>query len=131
MGSTGFASVQSPSLEDWGESFSSVGVVPAGKVDLSVLTGGRQEPAIDAPLLTVGEAAARLHVHDNTVRNWIARGVLTAVRLPGGHRRIDSMAVERVRMGILGNLAPADRGPVIEGPDDFASDFRPNDEIPS
>ncbi len=131
MGSTGFATVQSPSLEDWRETFSSVRAVPSGKVDLSVLTGGRQGQEIDPPLLTVGEAAARLHVHDNTIRNWIAKGVLKAVRLPGGHRRIDSMAVERLRMGILGNLAPADRGPVIEGPDDFARDFRPNDEIPS
>jgi len=48
-------------------------------------------------LMGVAAAASRLGVHENTVRNWSNRGILKAVRLPGGHRRIDSTQVERVR----------------------------------
>jgi excisionase family DNA binding protein len=39
-------------------------------------------------LLTVGEAAARLHVSKQAIRRWIADGKLKASRTPGGHYRI-------------------------------------------
>jgi excisionase family DNA binding protein len=39
-------------------------------------------------LLTVGEAAARLHVSKQTIRRWITEGILKASRTPGGHYRI-------------------------------------------
>jgi excisionase family DNA binding protein len=38
--------------------------------------------------MTVRGAAETLGVHENTIRNWEARGILRAVRLPGsGFRR--------------------------------------------
>jgi excisionase family DNA binding protein len=48
--------------------------------------------------LNVREAARILGVHENTVRNWEARGLLRAVRLPGsGYRRFAVEEVERLR----------------------------------
>ena len=34
-------------------------------------------------LVNVREAAARLGVHENTIRNWEAKGILRAIHLPG------------------------------------------------
>ncbi|MGZ4308843.1 MAG: PxKF domain-containing protein [Gaiellaceae bacterium] len=48
--------------------------------------------------LNVREAARVLGVHENTVRNWEARGLLRAARLPGsGYRRFAVEEVERLR----------------------------------
>src|SRR5438270_13038697 len=70
--------------------------------------------------VSVREAATRLGVHENTIRNWVDRGLLRAVRLPGsGYRRIDVAGVERIRRGILGNLAPGTVGPSVELPSDY------------
>lgn len=38
-------------------------------------------------LLKPREAAQRLNVDTETLRKWVARGVLTCVLLPSGHRR--------------------------------------------
>ena len=47
---------------------------------------------------TVAELADLLRVHVTTVRRWIARGNLQAIRLPcGGEYRITSAEVERLR----------------------------------
>ena len=40
----------------------------------------------DACYFTVGEVASRLRVHPVTVHRWVKRGLLEAVRLPGGFR---------------------------------------------
>ena len=43
----------------------------------------------DHEWLSIREAARRLGVHENTIRNWIARGTLKFARLPGsGYRRL-------------------------------------------
>jgi excisionase family DNA binding protein len=49
-----------------------------------------------APTIPLKAAADRLGVHDNTVRNWIDRGVLHAYRLPTGARRLPVAEVERL-----------------------------------
>jgi excisionase family DNA binding protein len=50
--------------------------------------------------LNVREAAARLGVHENTIRNWVDTGVLAAERLPGsGFRRIPLTEIERIEDG--------------------------------
>jgi excisionase family DNA binding protein len=41
-----------------------------------------------AELLTVSEVARMFRVDSNTVRRWIAEGLLKAFRTPGGHYRI-------------------------------------------
>jgi DNA-binding transcriptional MerR regulator len=49
-------------------------------------------------LLGVREVAARLGIHENTVRNWQRRGWITAASiLPSGYHRYDCAEVERVR----------------------------------
>jgi excisionase family DNA binding protein len=65
-------------------------------------------------LLNVRETARVLGVHENTIRNWEARGLLHAVRLPGsGFRRFSSVDVERLRREMFEQLAPATEGPVV------------------
>jgi excisionase family DNA binding protein len=64
--------------------------------------------------LNVRQTAQALGVHENTVRNWEARGLLRAVRLPGsGFRRFSSDDVERLRREMFEQLAPATEGPVV------------------
>lgn len=48
-------------------------------------------------LRTITRAAARLGVHQNTLRGWADRGLVPVVRLPSGHRRFRSADIERLR----------------------------------
>ena len=64
--------------------------------------------------LNVRATAHALGVHENTVRNWEAHGLLRAVRLPGsGFRRFATEDVERLRTEMFEQLAPATEGPVV------------------
>lgn len=65
-------------------------------------------------LLNVRDTARALGVHENTIRNWEARGLLRAVHLPGsGFRRFAVDDVERLRAEMFEQLAPATEGPVV------------------
>jgi hypothetical protein len=65
-------------------------------------------------LVNVRDTARILGVHENTVRNWEARGLLRAVHLPGsGFRRFAVDDVERLRAEMFEQLAPATEGPVV------------------
>jgi hypothetical protein len=65
-------------------------------------------------LLNVRDTARALGVHENTIRNWEERGILRAVRLPGsGYRRFAVQDVERLRVEMFEQLAPATQGPVV------------------
>jgi MerR HTH family regulatory protein len=65
-------------------------------------------------LLNVRDTARALGVHENTIRNWEARGILRAVRLPGsGYRRFAVQDVDRLRAEMFEQLAPATEGPVV------------------
>ena len=73
-----------------------------------------------ATLINVREAAARLGVHENTVRNWEAKGILRAIHLPVSHyRRFELGEIDRMAREMRSHLAPADEGYVIE-PSSFA-----------
>lgn len=50
-------------------------------------------------LLTTGKVAGALGVTINTVKNWVAAGRITAVRLPSGHYRIPRSELERLLRG--------------------------------
>jgi excisionase family DNA binding protein len=57
--------------------------------------------------MTVRDTAARLGVHENTVRNIERRGALSAIRLPGsGFRRFRREDVERMREEMWSQFAP-------------------------
>jgi putative resolvase len=48
-------------------------------------------------LLTISQAAARLGVHQNTLRQWADKGLVPHVKFPSGHRRFTVAAIERLR----------------------------------
>lgn len=45
-------------------------------------------------LLTTSQIADQLQVDPSTVRKWVAKGLLEAVTLPGGHHRFRPEDVE-------------------------------------
>ena len=62
-------------------------------------------------LLSVREAAARLSVHENTLRNWESRGLLKAVHLPySNYRRFEESEIRRMQQEMRNEFAPADEG---------------------
>jgi excisionase family DNA binding protein len=64
--------------------------------EASIMTAVAADSADD--LLGVRETARRLGVHENTVRNWEASGLLTAVRLPTGSRWRRFLAADVARL---------------------------------
>lgn len=49
--------------------------------------------------VTTGDVARALGVSPNTVKSWIRKGELEAVRLPSGHHRIPRGEVDRIVRG--------------------------------
>ena len=62
------------------------------------------------PLLPIPEIARLLAVRPATVRSWIARGVLSAIKL-GRQYRVEEAAVDRLTRTGLPSVAPAPRTP--------------------
>lgn len=52
--------------------------------------------------IPIREAAERLGVHENTVRNWADRGVLKAFKTPTGRRKVVMDDVERLAREMFG-----------------------------
>jgi excisionase family DNA binding protein len=46
--------------------------------------------------IPIRSAAKRLGVHENTIRNWIDKGILHAIKLPTGTRRLALTEVEQL-----------------------------------
>lgn len=68
--------------------------------------------------LSVRATAARIGVHENTIRRWEAQGIIPAVRLPGSNfRRFRPEDVDRLATDIgglegdIGKIPDAVRGP--------------------
>lgn len=56
-----------------------------------------------APItIPISEAAERLGVHENTVRNWIDHGLLDGYRTPTGRRKLRLDSVERLQREMFG-----------------------------
>jgi excisionase family DNA binding protein len=65
--------------------------------------------------LNVRDTAARLGVHENTVRNWADRGLLRPLRLPGsGYRRFDVAEVDRLADEMRTAAAPVGEVTVVK-----------------
>lgn len=54
------------------------------------------------PTIAIKDAAARLNVHENTIRSWVDRGVLNGYRTPTGRRKVRLDDVERVEHEMYG-----------------------------
>ncbi len=52
--------------------------------------------------ITIKDAAKRLGVHENTIRNWIDRQILGSYRLPSGQRRLPISEVDRIEEEVFG-----------------------------
>ena len=52
--------------------------------------------------IPISEAAERLGVHENTVRNWIDQGLLDGYRTPTGRRKPRLESVERLQREMFG-----------------------------
>lgn len=73
------------------------------------ISGRSSSPDDPATTMTLGEAAATLHVSANTVRRWADMGRLQAMRTDGGHRRFR-------RADVLREAARQSPGPAIRPP---------------
>ncbi|MEM3519590.1 MAG: helix-turn-helix domain-containing protein [Candidatus Hadarchaeales archaeon] len=51
---------------------------------------------IGEKMYRIGEAAALLGVHQNTIRRWEKEGKIRVVRAPGGHRKIPESEIKRL-----------------------------------
>lgn len=52
--------------------------------------------------IPISVAAERLGVHENTVRNWIDRGLLDGYMTPTGRRKLRLTSVERLEREMFG-----------------------------
>jgi excisionase family DNA binding protein len=64
--------------------------------------------------LSVGKAAEEFGVTPATVRNWVEKGYIQALRLPSGVRRIPDSEIKRVlrEMFVLAPAEPEDEAQV-------------------
>ena len=56
--------------------------------------------------IPISVAAERLGVHENTVRNWIDRGLLDGYMTPTGRRKLRLTSVERLEREMFGFPSP-------------------------
>jgi len=65
-------------------------------------------------MIGVREAAKRLGVHENTLRNWEERGLIRSLHLPvSGYRRFQETDIARFASEMRNSFASADEGPAI------------------
>lgn len=116
--------------EDQAPKWGNLRTIRAETIDLVLTLGSGAVSGPMAGLLTVRQTAGRLGVHENTIRNWVEKGVLQAVRLPGsGFRRFRPADVERIRFGIMGAIATGTTGAAHELPVDYEPTFRNSDDL--
>lgn len=65
-----------------------------------------------ASFLTIKQAAARIGVHESTVRRYADRGLIGARRLPSGVRRLSRTDVEALATTNVGHQSGVDREPL-------------------
>jgi excisionase family DNA binding protein len=70
-------------------------------------TGPAMTTTLAPATLAISEAAERLGVHQNTVRNWIDQGLLNGYRTPTGRRKLRLDSVERLEREMFGVPFPA------------------------
>jgi excisionase family DNA binding protein len=69
-------------------------------------TGSAMTTTLVPATLPISEAAERLGVHENTVRNWIDQGLLDGYRTPTGRRKLRLDSVERLEREMFGAPSP-------------------------
>ncbi len=74
----------------------------------------------------IREAAERLGVHENTIRNWADRRVIGALRLPTGVRRIPRSEVERLEKEIFAVPTSFPDERVVAAPKSIGGEVHPS-----
>ena len=59
--------------------------------------------------ISTGEAAERLGVSDNTIREYLRKGFLDGVKLPTGHYRVDEQSLRRFELKATEQVIANDR----------------------
>lgn len=57
-------------------------------------------------LIPISRAAAMLGVHPNTLRAWVDRGLVPAIRLPSGYRRFTLAQIQEIRARMASGARP-------------------------
>jgi excisionase family DNA binding protein len=73
--------------------------------------------------IPISEAADRLGVHENTVRNWIDQGLLDGYRTPTGRRKLRLESVERLEREMFGVPSPAGELPGAQRAPEQSDEF--------
>jgi excisionase family DNA binding protein len=74
----------------------------------------------------IREAAKRLGVHENTIRNWADRRVIRSHRLPSGIRRIPRSEIERLEHEIFAVPASFADERVVAAPTPIVEEVHPS-----
>lgn len=74
----------------------------------------------------IREAAKRLGVHENTIRNWADRRVIRSHRLPSGVRRIPRSEIERLEQEIFAVPTSFADERVVTAPKPTSGEVRPS-----
>lgn len=59
--------------------------------------------------ISTGEAAERLGVSDNTIREYLRKGQLSGKKLPSGHYRVDEQSVRAFELNATEQAVSHDR----------------------
>jgi excisionase family DNA binding protein len=81
--------------------------------------------------IPIADAAQRLGVHENTVRNWIDQGLLDGYRTPTGRRKLRLDSVERLEREMFGvPLSPVELGEPERAPAQVSESGQAQSRLP-
>lgn len=88
-------------------------------------------PVLIPPTIPLADAAQRLGVHENTVRNWIDHGLLDGYRTPTGRRKLRLDSVERLEREMFGVPSPTvELGASDQAPAQLSQPERAQSKLP-
>ena len=83
------------------------------------------------PTVAIKDAAVRLGVHENTIRNWVDRGLLDGYRTPTGRRKLRLDDVERLQREMYGVPSnPREFSATVPAPPQTSQPERADGQLP-
>ncbi len=88
-------------------------------------------PVLAPATIPIADAAERLGVHENTIRNWIDQGLLDGYRTPTGRRKLRLDSVERLEREMFGvPTPPVELGELDQAPTQLSQPERAQTRLP-